>query len=252
MNDLYPAVRRGVATSALWIAVAASTACQHRAVSPGPTGSHTDASDNSVRPAQPSVSIGVLAADWARWPMPNPPSTGLPNAQSYDVGAADVVVDRVTGLRWQRRIGKTDMLWKEAAAYCAGLGIEGAHDWRLPTFIELTSLVDFTRVVPAIDLVAFPDPIQGNFWTSTAVAAAAGEAWYVAFSTGFNYQGHQDFLRLGARCLRSGARADSAGGGRYSDVAAAVVRDAGTGLTWQRAVDATTTYGRTPWRTADR
>jgi hypothetical protein len=36
---------------------------------------------------------------WADWPMPNPPTTDLPNPQSYDTGRTPgVVFDRVTKL----------------------------------------------------------------------------------------------------------------------------------------------------------
>jgi hypothetical protein len=173
--------------------------------------------------------------------MPNPPSSALPNAQSYDFSAPDTVIDRVTGLIWERRLGGSALLWREARQYCASLAIGGARPWRLPTLIEMTSLVDFSRSVPAIDQVAFPDTLQGNFWTATPVSTSEVEAWYVAFSTGFNYQGHRDFLRLGARCVRSGASADTTTGGRYADANPATIRDPLTGLTWQRAVsDATT------------
>src|SRR5436305_13316439 len=41
---------------------------------------------------------------WARWPMPNARLPGLPHAQSYDTPTSEVVVDRVTGLMWQRRL----------------------------------------------------------------------------------------------------------------------------------------------------
>ena len=36
------------------------------------------------------------ALAWARWPMPNPTTAGLPNPQSYDTTTPGVVVDNVT------------------------------------------------------------------------------------------------------------------------------------------------------------
>ena len=233
------------------------------APAPGPSGARPSGSGALVdaqRPPGASAEVGAgevdagapahldsqgaasgEAAGWACWPMPNPPSTGLPHTQSYDSGAPDIVADRVTGLVWQRAIGTDTYLWKEAQSYCAKLVVGGARDWRLPTLIELTSLVDFTRVSPAIDRRAFPDPAQGNFWTSTPVAGNSGEAWYLAFSTGFTYQGHEEFLRIGARCVRATTRPRCVHSSRYVGAGAATVTDSETGLTWQRTLDGATT-----------
>ena len=201
--------------------------CRYRAASQGAAAPHAHASDAAATVVPESqASGGAAPTHGARWPMPNPPSSGLPNAQSYDASGGDTVVDRVTGLVWQRRLAPNTLLWKEANDYCAGLALAGAHAWRLPTLIEMTSLVDFTRSVPAIDRAAFPDPIQGNFWTSTPVADNGVEAWYVAFSTGFKFPGHRDFLRLGTRCVRSSAGASAAvpDDRRYDEVTAAAVQ----------------------------
>jgi hypothetical protein len=146
------------------------------------------------------------------WPMPNPPSTGLPNPASYDTSVAGVVHDRVTGLDWQSAVDPSSLAWPEAGAACDGLALAGYDDWRLPSFIELVSIVDFTRMYPAIDPDAFPGTPADSTWTSSEVAANPGEAWYVSFTTGFDYQGHEDFLLARARCVR-GPSAGTGGGG---------------------------------------
>ena len=84
---------------------------------------------------------------WAAWPMPNPPSTGLPNAASYDTASTSgVVKDQVTGLWWQQTLGDnpSGQSWSAAGGYCAALALGGHNDWRVPTRIELVSLLDFT------------------------------------------------------------------------------------------------------------
>jgi hypothetical protein len=149
------------------------------------------------------------------WPMPNPAASGLPNPASYDTSTAGVVVDRVTGLAWQRDVGASTYVWADALAACAALDGGG---WRLPSLLELVSTVDFTRAAPAVDPDAFPGTPADSFWTSTPVAGSAGDAWYLNFSTGFSYQGHQAFLPLYARCVRTAAAAP-----------------ARPGLTWQVA-----------------
>jgi hypothetical protein len=153
---------------------------------------------------------GGEIASWTAapdWPMPNPAASGLPNPASYDTGAPGVVVDRVTGLAWQRDVGASTYVWADALAACAALSLDGTGSgaWRLPSLLELVSIVDFTQASPAVDPDAFPSTPADSFWTSTPVAGSAGDAWYVNFSTGFSYQGHQAFLPLLVRCVRTGA-----------------------------------------------
>jgi hypothetical protein len=153
------------------------------------------------------------------------------------VDPAGVVVDTVTGLIWQQKVGADGVHWRQARDYCNTLRLAGASDWRLPSLIELASLVDYTRVEPALDRTAFPEAVQGNFWTSTPVAASPGEVWYLAFSTGFNYPGHQDLLGLRVRCVRSPSGRAATPEPRYAYPSPNVVHDRATGLTWQRTLD---------------
>ncbi|HEY3819204.1 MAG TPA: DUF1566 domain-containing protein [Polyangiaceae bacterium] len=132
---------------------------------------------------------------WAHWPMPNPDaatapesSTALPNPMSYDAGAdggGAVVYDAVTKLTWSRQ-AKAAASYTEAWTACGAL----ASTWRLPTRIELASLIDFTRT-PTLDTIAFLDAGGVPTWTSSAVAGDDGPAgyWYVDFGTGLTGYG---------------------------------------------------------------
>jgi hypothetical protein len=129
---------------------------------------------------------GGAAHPFADWPMPNPPSSGLPNPQSYDVSRMPgIVVDGITGLEWQRTLGDSTYAWSTAGGYCAGLMIPGAGTgFRLPSRIELLSIVDFTQPGPLIDSRAFPDTPSDYFWTSSPDASDASKAWSVHFGFG--------------------------------------------------------------------
>ena len=172
--------------------------------------------------------------------MPNPSTAGLPNPQSYDTTTPGVVVDDVTGLAWQRARSADAMLWKDASTTCANLVLGGHDDWRLPSLIELVSIVDFTRQVPALDARAFPDATGANFWSATPLVGSAGtEEWYLAFSTGFTYHGHGDVLSLEVRCVRDSRSAPgttASAAAQYSFPAEGMVLDTRTGLTWQRTI----------------
>jgi hypothetical protein len=125
--------------------------------------------------------------------MPNPARliATLPNPSSYSSTLSGVMTDNVTGLMWQQPLDAVSCAkgctQADAAAYCASISLGNYHDWRLPTRIELVSLVDFTRASPAIDPVFTGTP-PDKFWTSSSEAGAvATVAWLVDFVSGSAY-----------------------------------------------------------------
>jgi len=148
-------------------------------------------------------SSGSPASVWANWAMPNPASANLPNPSSYSVdSASDIVTDLVTKLMWQRTLQAPALSFAEASAYCDSLNYGGFSDWRLPSRIELVSLVDFTRSNPAIDPTAFPDVKMTIFWTSSPkVSFAMSDAWTVDFASGATSAADLGTV-LQVRCVR--------------------------------------------------
>jgi Protein of unknown function (DUF1566) len=175
-------------------------------------------------------------ARWALWPMPNAPSSGLPHPQSYDATASGGVLDNVTGLMWQRRVDPLSMTFDDANALCDRAELGGYRDWRLPSRIELVSILDLVEIQPSIDRDAFPRTPSDWFWTSSVASDSPAEAWYVYFYFGYPKTDERR-SRFSVRCVRT-ARAPAFSGdpdSRY-DVASATVHDLATGLTWQRAL----------------
>ncbi|MBI4512225.1 MAG: DUF1566 domain-containing protein [Deltaproteobacteria bacterium] len=101
---------------------------------------------------------------------------------SYTV--SDPVKDNVTGLRWQRQAPDGLFTWDEAKSYCAGVEAGGLSGWRLPTRIELVTLLDPSNSDNRIDTEAFPRSPHEDFWSSSSCVGFAGQAWYVNFSHG--------------------------------------------------------------------
>jgi hypothetical protein len=156
--------------------------------------------NNTVGYFRTATSSEGSVCSWAQWPMPEPASAGLPNPANYTVNVDGTVRDNVTGLTWQRDVPASTYTWDQAKTYCASLSLAGTG-WRLPSRIELVSLVDFTRYNPAIDTTAFPNTPSVWFWTSSAVAGSSGGAWYVAFYNGYTYgTGVGSYSRV--RCVR--------------------------------------------------
>jgi hypothetical protein len=170
---------------------------------------------------------------WARWPMPNVRLPGLPNPHSYDTQIPGVVVDRVTGLMWQRNLSGKFFTFQGAEQQCEGLVLAGHDDWRLPSRIELVSLIDTTRIQPSIDMAAFPNTPIDWFWTSSRAADEPSAAWYVYFY--FGYPKTDDMTNsFSVRCVRS-PQPSVPLAARY-DTQAKEVLDVATGLRWQRGV----------------
>jgi Protein of unknown function (DUF1566) len=98
----------------------------------------------------------------------------------------DAILDSKTGLIWS--LQETEpMNWKDAQTHCASLSLLGFSDWRLPACDELLTLVDRSRVSPAIDVEFFPKCKSDWYWTSTPTACSPGVyAWVVDFGNGFS------------------------------------------------------------------
>jgi hypothetical protein len=163
--------------------------------------------------------------------MPNPAGTGLPNPASYTANGDGTVTDNVTGLIWQGTVDPGSYTQAQAAAYCVSLG--GA--WRLPTRIELVSLVDFTVAYPGvmINQTHFPNTPSETFWTSSTTAGTSGYAWIVGFDGVAGYDVVEN--THGVRCVRSAPNCYPT---RYQVQAGALVLDRATGLRWQQTVSA--------------
>jgi hypothetical protein len=141
---------------------------------------------------------------WAEWPMPNGPSdvaAGAPNLASDTDHGDGTVTDNVTGLMWQKVAAAQMLTQAQALAYCPTLSLGGHADWRLPSLIELMSIVDKGQSNPSIDAMYFPATPATPFWSSTPVAGSTTAGWYVYFDYG-NALTFDLTDMLGVRCVR--------------------------------------------------
>jgi hypothetical protein len=57
----------------------------------------------------------------------------------------DVVIDLSTNLMWQDGSSNMTKVWNEAVNYCNDLSWAGYDDWRLPSYLELNTIMNFTQ-----------------------------------------------------------------------------------------------------------
>jgi hypothetical protein len=149
---------------------------------------------------------GPVCADasWAQWPIPNNPAdTGTPNLASYTDNGNGTVIDNVTGLMWQKASSPGQYVHTQAVAYCPTLTLGGRTDWRLPSQIELLSIVDYGVGDPSINSTYFPSTPGSGFWSSTVVTGVSTTAWSVSFGDGLTYSiDNLKSIPAFARCVR--------------------------------------------------
>jgi hypothetical protein len=102
----------------------------------------------------------------------------LPGAWSQSLSAADrfqlvlggaAVLDRETGLVWERTPSTAGVDWTTAVVDCWLLPGPGRYGWRLPTMEELASLWDLTQKNPALP-VGHPFSIGNTYYWSASTA----------------------------------------------------------------------------------
>lgn len=116
------------------------------------------------------------------------------------------IVDRKLAVMWAPRASETMLSWDETLSYCRALKLAGYSDWRLPTKIELESIVnpDVVGQTPASKGVPlygpFSTPSEGYLFSGTLVPGHKNAPWIMNIRNGhvFNGQGYRAF----ARCVR--------------------------------------------------
>jgi Protein of unknown function (DUF1566) len=184
--------------------------------------------------------VAGLDRNWAQWPMPNSPSdvaAGAPNVENYMDNGDGTVTDTVTGLMWQQTVPSApNFTQSQAVALCPTLNLAGHGDWRLPSRVELVSIVDYGKSGPTINATYFPATPPTTFWSSSPVAGTPSLAWIVSFINGETLT-RVDMLTNDVRCVRAGGSAPAA---QYT-TASGTVFDTKTKLTWQQT-DLPTAY----------
>jgi hypothetical protein len=139
------------------------------------------------------------------WDQTLPASTRFIVLSNWNSAA---VLDRETGLVWERSpaFGATD--WQLANLQCHALGTAGTRPstrlgWRLPSVEELLSLVDPTQSNPALPLGhPFQDIQNTAYWTASNFERTTDVAYAVDFSVGSLPRPFKDNFAPRVWCVR--------------------------------------------------
>lgn len=206
---------------------------------------------------------------WPCWPMPNPPSSGLPNPASYKDLGNGAVTDNLTCLTWEKTPSATASTLAGNATYCANLGttnFAGFNDWRMPTRVEMASIVDFsTTSGDAISSTVFPAEPRGYYrtasdWWETITNPHNTNpppdlAWIYGMSSGFTSNNYSAASSALVRCVRGNGTGEALNAvaveppNHYS-INSGEVTDNYTGLIWQQTDSAAGGGAVMPWASA--
>lgn len=161
------------------------------------------------------VATSALAQTTAVGPYYATPSWDqqLPTSTRFIVlsnWASAAVLDRETGLIWEKSPDGTLTSWNGAQLACNTKIVGGRMGWRLPSIQELASLIDPAATHPALPPGhPFTPPDQDHFyWSATTTAIDPSRTWAVVFGVASVANGLSKSLTAVAWCVRGGSGVD--------------------------------------------
>jgi hypothetical protein len=121
------------------------------------------------------------------------------------------VLDKETGLVWERSPDTSTYEWVPAQFRCNTLTLGNRKGWRLPTVQDLASLVDPSVPFPGPTLPAghpFINVQSPIYWSATTFADLTIYAWVVVFDVGGVDRVNKSSYNF-VWCMRGGQGVDS-------------------------------------------
>lgn len=122
---------------------------------------------------------------------------------------SEAVLDQDTGLLWERSPATARTDWKAARSYCLNKAIGGQRGWRLPSIVELTSLLD-PSVQDSDAMLPVGHPFLNNpsgFYWSSSTDGEFSKAWHLHLSNGHVHMTSKASA-FKVWCVRGGSTAD--------------------------------------------
>ena len=96
------------------------------------------------------------------------------------------VRDNSTGLVWEQNPIATTSDWSSARSSCLNKNVGGMRGWRLPSVVELASLIDPSLPAPYVPAPMFTGVQPNSYWSATSydVNTATSSKWNVNLADG--------------------------------------------------------------------
>ena len=163
-----------------------------------------------------SVDLRPVTQNWDKDLPANDPGGPCPSSSSrFSCIFGDAAVrDNETGLVWEQAPTADLYAWSASSSarnYCLTKVVGGKRGWRLPSIVELGSLIEPGMVDPALpDGHPFsnvsPSQVRG-YASATASAENLASIWMLTFHDGFTGFGAAD-VPVHVWCVRGGSDAD--------------------------------------------
>jgi len=123
--------------------------------------------------------------------------------------SSNAVLDRETGLVWEKSPSTSTFTWLNAQLQCNSLTTGDRKGWRLPTLQELASLVDPTQFNPSLPAGhPFSNVQFSHYWTATTFASNTSFAWDVFLPSGLVTESLKTAPDNPVWCVRGGQGVD--------------------------------------------
>lgn len=119
----------------------------------------------------------------------------------YRDNGNQTITDLITGLVWTETGEEPQQRWQDAIDYCDELVHAGVDNWRLPSKVELESIVNYNKTYSAIDEVFSCQ--SAFYWSSTPHLPNPPYAWGVYCLDGADHWLHKS-NKYAVRCVRDG------------------------------------------------
>lgn len=188
----------------------------------GARDSGADADDVDATSADPDA----IDLDWAAWPLRES------NVCERD---GDLARCPSTGLTWHATPSAPGF-FADAEQHCEQSTLGGYDDWRLPRWIELVSLLDYSQPDQKIDRSVFTGIVPYTFFWSGSVGWEGGPLPGVEYSNGSMSFRADTFAEGLALCVRGPADARGTAPSARYEIDDETARDRKTGLRWERSL----------------
>jgi hypothetical protein len=194
-------------------------------------------------PTDPDADFFGQEAHYAKLGVCSPLDITLDNSNAEE----PLIINRNTGLMWQKNIEEANFSWEEADSHCEELVYAGYDDWRLPSVHELMSIVVSNKYQYDYNMIFF------RYFKELEFDYLHDETMFWTSDKGFKINLHENMVRKSSDmsgCMHTAicVRGEKLPGPEFevSEINGdKVVTELTTGIMWQKSME-----GKVRWENA--